>query len=51
MDAYVRFRVDDRFTAELNGTNLTDHYYSDPLSRTLNPSPGRTLRLSLTGRL
>jgi hemoglobin/transferrin/lactoferrin receptor protein len=51
VDAYVRFRVDDRFTAELNGTNLTDHYYSDPLSRTLNPSPGRTLRLSLTGRL
>ncbi|MGU3314131.1 TonB-dependent receptor [Sphingomonas sp. M6A6_1c] len=51
VDAYVRFRVDDRFTAEINGTNLTDHYYSDPLSRTLNPAPGRTLRLSLTGRL
>jgi hemoglobin/transferrin/lactoferrin receptor protein len=51
VDAYVRFHVDDRFTAELNGTNLTDHYYSDPLSRTLNPAPGRTLRLSLTGRL
>lgn len=51
VDAYVRFRVNDRLTAELIGTNLTDHYYSDPLSRTLNPAPGRTLRISLTGRL
>ncbi|USI73660.1 TonB-dependent receptor [Sphingomonas morindae] len=51
VDAYVRFRISPRFTAEINGTNLTDRYYGDPLTRSLNPAPGRTLRFSLTGRL
>lgn len=50
LDAYVKFRLNDRFTAELVGTNLTDKYYADPLTRALNPAPGRTMRLSLTGR-
>lgn len=51
VDAYVRMRVNDRFTAELDGTNLTDRYYGDPLTRSLNPAPGRTLRLNLTAKL
>jgi hemoglobin/transferrin/lactoferrin receptor protein len=49
-DAYVRYRVNDRFSAELVGTNLNDRYYADPLTRSLMPAPGRTVRLSLTGR-
>jgi hemoglobin/transferrin/lactoferrin receptor protein len=50
LDAYARFRVNDRFTAELTGTNLTDRYYVDPLSRSMLPAPGRMVRASLTGR-
>lgn len=50
LDAYVKFRLNERFSAELVGTNLTDRYYADPLTRALNPAPGRTVRLSLTGR-
>ncbi|WP_206366566.1 TonB-dependent receptor [Sphingomonas gei] len=49
-DAYARFRLNDRFSAELVGTNLNNRFYVDPLTRTLNPAPGRTVRLSLTGR-
>ncbi|MEJ2459910.1 MAG: TonB-dependent receptor, partial [Novosphingobium sp.] len=51
LDAYATFRLNDRFSAELVGTNLTNRYYLDPLSRSLTPAPGRTVRLSLTGRL
>lgn len=51
VDAYVRFKVNENFTAEVNGTNLTDRYYADPLTRSLNPAPGRTLRLNLTAKL
>jgi hemoglobin/transferrin/lactoferrin receptor protein len=50
VDAYARFRINDRFTAELIGTNLNDRYYMDPLSRSMLPAPGRTVRFSLTGR-
>jgi hemoglobin/transferrin/lactoferrin receptor protein len=49
-DAYARFRINERFSAELAGTNLNDRYYMDPLSRSMLPAPGRTVRLSLTGR-
>lgn len=50
VDAYARFRINDRFSAELVGTNLNDRYYLDPLSRSMLPAPGRTVRVSLTGR-
>ena len=50
VDAYARFRINDRFAAELVGTNLNDRYYLDPLSRSMMPAPGRTVRVSLTGR-
>ncbi len=49
-DAYARFRINERFSAELAGTNLNDRYYMDPLSRSMLPAPGRTVRMSLTGR-
>jgi hemoglobin/transferrin/lactoferrin receptor protein len=49
-DAYAKFRIGDRFSAELTGLNLNNRYYLDPLSRSLLPAPGRTVRLSLTGR-
>jgi hemoglobin/transferrin/lactoferrin receptor protein len=49
-DAYVRYRMNDRFSAELVATNLNDRYYADPLTRSMMPAPGRTVRLSLTGR-
>ncbi|PNU05560.1 energy transducer TonB [Novosphingobium guangzhouense] len=50
VDAYARFRINARFTAELVGTNLNNRYYLDPLSRSMLPAPGRTVRMSLTGR-
>lgn len=50
VDAYARFKIDPRFTAELVGTNLNNRYYLDPLSRSMLPAPGRTVRVSLTGR-
>ena len=49
-DAYAKFRINERFSAELTGLNLNNRYYLDPLSRSLLPAPGRTVRLSLTGR-
>ncbi len=49
-DAYARFKINDRFSAEVAGTNLNDRYYMDPLSRSMLPAPGRTVRFSLTGR-
>ena len=51
LDAYARFNFSDRFTAELVGTNITDQFFADPLSRSLIPAPGRQIRLSVTGRL
>lgn len=49
-DAYARFRVGDRLSAELVGTNLNNRYFADPLTRSLMPVPGRTVRVILTGR-
>ena len=51
LDAYARFNFSDRFTAEIVGTNITDQFFADPLSRSLIPAPGRQIRLSVTGRL
>lgn len=47
-DAYMRYRFNDHYSMELTGTNLTDRYYLDPLTRTMMPAPGRTVRLSAT---
>ena len=50
LDAYAKFRINERFSAELTGLNLNNRYYLDPLSRSMLPAPGRTVRLSLTGK-
>jgi hemoglobin/transferrin/lactoferrin receptor protein len=50
LDAYAKFRISDRFSAELSGLNLNNRYYLDPLSRSMLPAPGRMVRLSVTGR-
>ena len=50
LDAYAKFRINERFSAELTALNLNNRYYLDPLSRSMLPAPGRTVRLSLTGR-
>ena len=43
-------RINERFSAELTALNLNNRYYLDPLSRSMLPAPGRTVRLSLTGK-
>ena len=50
VDAYINYRVNDNFTIELVGTNLTDRYYLDPINRSTMPAPGRTIKLGMTAR-
>jgi len=45
-DAYVNWRFNDHFSAELTGTNLGNIYYIDPITRSAYPAPGRTLKLA-----
>lgn len=47
VDAYLSYKLKDTATFTLAGTNLTNRYYVDPLTRTLMPAPGRALRMSL----
>jgi len=49
-DAYARYKVNADVDIELTGTNLTDQYYADPATRSAMAAPGRTFKLSLTGR-
>ncbi|PAV01396.1 hypothetical protein CBG25_17050 [Arsenophonus sp. ENCA] len=46
IDAYVDYKINDNMSIELTGTNLTDEYYLDPLTRSMMPAPGRTFKLS-----
>jgi len=48
LDAYISYKFKENLHVELVGTNLTDQFYADPATRSLMPSPGRTLKLSLT---
>jgi hemoglobin/transferrin/lactoferrin receptor protein len=48
VDLFASYKVNDAATLDLNVENLTDRYYVDPLSLALMPSPGRTLRASMT---
>lgn len=43
LDGFVTYKLNEHFIMELSGTNLTNQYYLDPLSRTLMPAPGRAL--------
>ncbi|CAE15886.1 MULTISPECIES: TonB-dependent receptor domain-containing protein [Photorhabdus] len=50
VDAYINYQVTPDVIIELSGTNLTDRYYLDPLTRSMMPAPGRTFKLSVTSR-
>lgn len=50
LDAYASYRLRENLSIELAGTNLTDRYYVDPATRSTMAAPGRTLKLSLTGK-
>jgi len=47
-DAFAGYVVNDNVTIDLVGTNLTNVYYADPLSRSATAAPGRTFKLGLT---
>ncbi|HDY85899.1 MAG TPA: TonB-dependent receptor [Methylophaga sp.] len=49
-DAYASYQVNNDLTVELTGTNLSNEYYIDPMTRSAIPAPGRTLKLSLTAK-
>lgn len=49
-DAYLRYKLSKNITAELVGTNLTNRYYLDPMTRSYMPAPGRTLRIGISGK-
>ncbi|NIK41343.1 hemoglobin/transferrin/lactoferrin receptor protein [Xanthomonas arboricola] len=50
VDAYVSYKLRPNLSMELTGTNLTDRYYVDPATRSAMAAPGRTIKLSFTGR-
>jgi catecholate siderophore receptor len=56
-DAMGEYKIDDRFTLELNGYNLTDKYYfvnsyfTRPGENHTVPAPGRTFLLTLEASL
>ncbi|WP_369311249.1 TonB-dependent receptor [Providencia rettgeri] len=49
-DAYINYQVNKDLSFELLATNLLDEYYIDPLTRSMMPAPGRTLRFSMTSK-
>jgi hemoglobin/transferrin/lactoferrin receptor protein len=48
LDAYINYRLKQDTLFELVGTNLTDEFYIDPLTRSAIAAPGRTFKLSIT---
>ncbi|OTA19239.1 Outer membrane receptor protein, mostly Fe transport [Xenorhabdus beddingii] len=50
VDAYISYQITPDVSVELTGTNLTNRYYLDPLTRSMMPAPGRTFKLSLTSQ-
>ncbi|CCW30334.1 heme receptor [Xenorhabdus nematophila F1] len=50
VDAYISYQITPDVSLELVGTNLTNRYYLDPLTRSMMPAPGRTFKLSLTSQ-
>ncbi|OEY96151.1 outer membrane receptor protein [Acinetobacter qingfengensis] len=47
-DAYANYQVNEKARVELIGTNLTNQFYIDPLSRSAMAAPGRTFKLAFT---
>ncbi|WP_424406354.1 TonB-dependent receptor domain-containing protein [Pasteurella sp. PK-2025] len=50
VDAYIKYQFSPNLSMELTGTNLTDRYYLDPMTRSMIPAPGRTVKLGLTAK-
>ncbi|MDY0625480.1 TonB-dependent receptor [Pasteurella multocida] len=50
LDAYIKYQISPNLSMELTGTNLTDRYYLDPMTRSMIPAPGRTVKLGLTAK-
>lgn len=48
LDAWISYKFKNNLTAEIVGTNLTNRYYLDPLTRSYTPAPGRTIRVGIT---
>jgi len=49
IDVFADYQLTDTTKLSLSIENLTDVYYVDPLSLALIPSPGRTVKLGVTG--
>jgi hemoglobin/transferrin/lactoferrin receptor protein len=49
LDVFASYQLSDFLMAQISIENLTDQYYVDPLNLALLPSPGRTIKFSLTG--
>ncbi|MEG1339622.1 MAG: TonB-dependent receptor [Pseudomonas sp.] len=47
-DAYINYKLTADASLELTGTNLSNLYYIDPLTRSAMPAPGRTLKIGFT---
>lgn len=48
VDAYAHYQHNESLSLDLIGTNITNQYYLDPISRTALPAPGRTLKMGLS---
>ena len=46
-DAYVHYQHNDSLGFDVVGSNLSNEYYLDPISRSATPAPGRSLKLSV----
>lgn len=50
LDLFASYQMNDNVTIDAAVDNLTDVYYMDALTLGLMPSPGRTIRASLTAK-
>lgn len=50
VDLFTEYKLTKDITLWATMENLTDQYYVDPLSLVQQPSPGRTMRLGMTGK-
>ncbi|MCP9630527.1 TonB-dependent receptor [Rhodopseudomonas palustris] len=50
VDVFAEYRLTKDISLRATVENLTDQYYVDPLSLVQQPSPGRTVRLGMTGK-
>lgn len=50
IDAYVTYQYSPNLSFEITGSNLSNEYYIDPLTRSGMPAPGRSLRLGVTAQ-